>query len=220
MTVQHTPQFSIHSVEAGEAMIQNITAQMQALRAVKKKNHQRHTDWRALMEEEHYAPVAPTQTMDMSSMSLLMMLLQCLFGLPVFGGMGEMLKGVIEVAALNMADENNPNMARIKQINKTLSDTQYHKAMRGNQNQMQQMEMIKQITTLLMMQMQNGHQDDEDESAGGSTGQSHGLAADVLRHPTMARFKQNRQSVSCIRTLFQRQVEQVAPSYSAPRYAM
>jgi hypothetical protein len=200
---QNSP-FTIHSLEAGEAMMKEISAQMNALRATKKTNIKRHTDWRKLTEEP--APMHRPEN-DMMGLSILSMLLQCLFGLPVFAGLGETAKGLLQFGIMGAVDEENPTLSHVKRLNKTLNDTQFNKAMNKNADQIQQMEMVKAITALLIAHM-GGHTEEESTSGGSS---DDGLIPDVLRHPTVARFKQNRHSMSCVRTLFQRQAEAVAP---------
>ena len=44
------------------------------------------------------------------------------------------------------------------------------------------------------------------------------VVPDVLRHPRVARFKQNRHSIDCIREAFSRQVETMMPRFDKPRY--
>lgn len=81
----------------------------------------------------------------------------------------------------------------------------------AEQSQVQQLEMLKYMAMMLMMQIM------QQERALQTPKSDHGMATDVLRHPKMARFKQNRQSVSCIRTLFQREMRHVAPRMNAPK---
>jgi hypothetical protein len=63
--------------------------------------------------------------------------------------------------------------------------------------QMKQMMMA--ILALMLSQQRNARRDAE-------------IVPDVLRDPKLARFKQNRQSLSCIKTLFARQADLVAPN--------
>lgn len=79
--------------------------------------------------------------------------------------------------------------------------------------QAQQLETLQQITILLLQLLQQ-------QQKATSTKAEATLASDVLRHPQLARFKQNRHSLDCIRTEFAKTADVVAPKFCGSRYTL
>ena len=88
--------------------------------------------------------------------------------------------------------------------------------MQVDKTQTDKMKTLKQMALMILAAMQ------EDAAEGTSEGRSGGsddVVPDVLRDPKVARFKQNRHSMNCVRTMFQRQAGQVTSIYPVPRVA-
>lgn len=179
---------------------------------------------------------------DTSGADILSCLLGSLFmdfflGMPLFqglgGGMGmgmgagfsEATQGLAHIGVMNAVDSQNtaPHLRGMPKASRSTSfddilitaqQTEHLQAVANQTNKMRQMVMLRQMMAMLLTQMVNAQDQEEGKSGGGSDG----LVPDVLRDPKLARFKQNRQSISCIRTLFQRQSDMIAPRHSAPQY--
>lgn len=170
----------------------------------------RHQAWRAKSQPDN----------DMSEM------FGALLGDTMFAGalsspLMDLVEGLIDVMHANQ--ENTPRAARQREekaaqhyeVDAEMEEayttlvTQILRAHKEQQEQLQKTQRMLVLTMAAMLKEEHAKKQDHD------------IAADVLRKPAVARFKQNRHSMDCIRTAFANQAESIAaPRFNAPRYRM
>lgn len=229
MTIQSTPLYSMN-VKAGTQLLEEITKAVQSVKSdavkapVKKHPHARP------QAERKDNPFDLGGSGDMLGFMMGSMFLDMLFGMPMLSMLGEGSHGLAQVGMMNMLEDDRmrreknkahkeimpmPRAASFDEVVMAAERSECLQAVAAQKNKMRQLVMLRQLMAMLMEQM-NTAQDESDEGKGDGTD---GLVVDVLREPKMARFKQNRQSMACIRTLFARQSTIVVPKMNAPRYA-
>lgn len=226
MSASITPLHSAN-IDAGDALMKQIAAQLQAMQQAntmpQATTQANSKDWLSFVEE----PKTVSDSNDFVASTLVTVLLDSLFGFGLFSSMGQAAQGVAQMTAMEHATRGNqPNgqLQRTAMLNDELNKRAFAMNTSGQKKQTQQMKMLQQMMAMLLMNMLSNQSEDEgsDEGEGmvRAKKKQNDVVNDVLRHPTMARFKQNRQSIACIRTMFQRQADIVAPKFAAPRYAM
>lgn len=230
MTGQTTELFAAN-LRDSESLMQDLAkslAKLEAAQKITQRAAKAHSQWR---------PSAPSQsdpgTQAMMNSLLTTFLLDGLFGMPMvssmfqnpmLAGMAEPMHALAQVGMMmGMEDEDeiepgfyvpSPKAQKAAHFDDVVFAAEkkaYMKAVTAQKNQKRQMVMMKRMVMMLMLQIMQ--QQNEDEEGGGGEA----LVPDALREPKLARFKQNRQSVSCIRTLFMRQADIVSvPRVRAP----
>jgi hypothetical protein len=209
MTAQIIPFATMQKMDP--ALLQEMLKEMAVLQNEQRRQQQqqKQNSWRNIAKPQESA-MDPLLGMLLSSM-----LFGGLFG--GFGDMGQNLGALGQLGMLNAAegssdatpmDQTTDRMAQMSLMNTVMS---------GNKSGggMDMMSVVLMIMILKAL-TQNGEAQGE---TGGNGGEM--LAPDILRHPKMARFKQNRQSISCSKTLFKRQMNDVfAPRHGTPKLAM
>lgn len=221
MSATVTPLYNMNVV-AGEALMNQIALQLKVMQDAKTTTQKRYSDWRSIAYEP--APSAQ-QSNELIATSLVTVLLDGLFGMGLFSGLGDAAHGMAQMTAMEHASRGNSQLQRSAQLNEALNKRLFQTSQGAQNGQTQQMKLLQQMMAMLLMSMLTQQGGDETGSAGGSKGQQANaknadVVPDVLRHPAVARFKQNRQSIACIRTMFQRQADVVTPKFQALKYAM
>ena len=220
MSAQTTPLYTM-SIPSSEALLKEVTEQLAAVQKAQQQNKRRYQNWKSVANNPQ------GHDSMMSGNMLFSFLLEGLFGLPFFSGFSEIGQGMAHMGAMQLSDQ--PDTRKVADpYDLDMTDRAYGKASKHNAAQQKQLEMWQQMTMMLILMMMQQLQQQQGESgSGGAVGpdrfgmpkrKGEDLVPDALRDPKMARFKQNRATISCIRTMFQRQADAVVPRYSAPKY--
>ncbi len=201
----------------GESLLQELNRSILKTASGRKTTQSRYGNWRASTTGNASSGETPGgMVFETLMMSLLM---QTLFGLPMFQGFGFSNDTVQGLAALgsglhhSAASDGPREMFDGPSISQSLMNSQrtrFQNASRAQDARVDQLQDMKKhillILTWLMLQEEKG-----------DSGEGEAIAPDILRHPKLARFKQNRHSMECIRTLFKNQAAVVTPVFGAPR---
>lgn len=206
MSGQTTPLYTM-SIASSESLLQELVQSLATVRTTQQKNTRKYQNWRAVANN----PATQNDQM-MGGNMLFNFLLEGLFGMPLFAGLSDMTQGMAHMGAMSLTDREQERRV-VDPYSMDLADAAYENARARNKAQEKQLQMWQHMAMLMLMAMLQ-----QQAQQGEKSGDADGLVPDILRHPTMARFKQNRASVACIRTMFQRQADAVTPSYQAPKY--
>lgn len=213
MTNTTIPLYSM-TMKAGESLVGDLERALAEIQASQIKTKTRFQDWKTVAK----APRDPqsTQLIDAGMMGFF---LDFLFGMPMFSGVSDAAQGMMQVGLMAHQDMGRANAKPSSISFEDLLSSQrrvMNGALSDQKSQAAQMKKMRQMAMLMLWMMMN--QDDSDGSQGESEGHEM-IATDVLRHPKLARFKQNRHSLSCIREMFQNQAVSVAPRFDTLRCA-
>lgn len=221
MTVQTSPLYSMN-IQAGNQLLKEINKAVQSAQGQMKKNAKHPFAMPAAQAAPAKPATADNGGGDIFGALLGSIFLDMFFGMPMMQGLGDASRGLAQIGLMNAIEDEQPEQrmrkpapraASFDEILMTAEQTEHLQAVASQTNKMRQMVMLRQMMAMLMAQIMNAQEEGEGKSGSGEGG----LVADVLREPKLARFKQNRQSISCIRTLFQRQSAMVsAPKFSVP----
>jgi hypothetical protein len=217
MTHDPTPFFSM-SMKAGESLMQDLTRAVAASQAAQVKTKTRFQNWKAVVKQPQDA-----QATALVEAGMMGFFLDFLFGMPIFSGVSDAAKGLLDIGLMGHSDMGRDNMSAMPDmaaLNALISSQSHRRdgALSSQRNQTAQMKKMRQmVMMMLLMMMQDAENGGSGDSEGVSLSQAPEFAQDVLRHPKLARFKQNRHSLACIRTMFQNQADTVAPRFNAPR---
>jgi len=208
------PMFSM-SMKAGESLMQDLERAILSSQNAQVKTKQRFQNWKAVVKQP-----ADTQSVALVEAGLMGFFLDFLFGMPMFSGMSDAAKGLLDVGLMahsDMGRDKQSTMPDMSALNELISMQSHRRdaAISGHKSQAAQMKKMRQMVMLMVLMMMQ----DSEEGSGETGGRAPEYAQDVLRHPKLARFKQNRHSLACIRTMFQNQADSVAPRFTgrAPR---
>lgn len=209
-----------------------IALQLKDMQVNKVQTKQRYSDWRSIVAEE---PAKPSYAHgnDMMATSLVTVLLDCLFGGGFFssmGGLGDVLHGAAQMGGMEATTRptHKPvqNLERQAEMNEQLNKMAYQRAMSGANGQNAQMQLMQQMIAMLLMNMLSNQQGSGEGKTGGSKGQSVAAKSDVVpgafcngTSVVLSQLKQNRQSICCIRTMFQRSADIITPKFETLKYA-
>jgi hypothetical protein len=198
-------------------LLADMNAAMATLKGRRKETAARRRDWQALKKENTPAVVGLPSGVMFENM-LMGLLVEGLLGLPVFSGLDladETVRGLgfLGTALHHDAAEKDGHPIRddapVLESFLSMAVLDGQKARLDNTDAAHKMQMaeLAQLKKMMLMLMaavaaQNRARD-ADRNAD--------LVPDVLRHPKIARFKQNRHSMTCIKTMFQRQSNMMAP---------
>lgn len=227
MTMQLTTTFQMDATANAIHIDLEKTLQgaLKNLQKTKDRTDARYAQWRDIAAQPAPMPVAPSpaESAPMAGMLLAALLDNLFGGLPLFqlfgGMMGDGISGAAGLGMMATADDtttSKESLHRSAGLNSALKHSQVKKYRNASASQQAQMQLLQEMAALLLMNMaaqQRGETTTDGEG-------DEGLVPDVLRHPKMARFKQNRHSMSCIRTLFSHETDITVPRFTAPRYAM
>ena len=213
MTMQFHSTYQME-LNAGNALMAELGKRLQNLEKTKALTDKRYTQWSSVA-----AKPAPSSANE-GAAPILGMIFSSFFetlfgGMPImqaFDGMvGDSMQGLGTLGVMGAEDGAHASLQRTGQINHSLKSARIKQHGAASKRQADQMEMLRMMMHMMMNMMaeQNGDASGEGEES---------LVPDALRDPKMARFKQNRHSISCVRTLFQREAEITAPRFEAPRY--
>lgn len=217
MTDQMTPLYSM-SMKTGESLIRDLERQLSAVAVTQAKTKAKFQNWKAVVKQPQ-----DNEASGLVEAGMMGFFLDFLFGMPIFSGVSEAAKGMLDIGLMAHSatgKENSNTMPDMAMLN-ALIGGQGRKRDQALSGQTMQAANMKKMRTVVMMMVMMMMQDAENTESGGSgegsmlTGDM--MAADVLRHPKLARFKQNRHSLACIREMFQVQAEAVIPKFNAPR---
>ena len=203
---------------SGESLMAELMHSIQATQRVKSGTSAKYTNWRAKASSTNPAVETPSglifETLFMSFM------FHSLFGLPMFSGFHLGQDAATGLGALgsalhhDMAPSDAKTMERF--VNQALLSEQkkrFDDISSAQNAQLSEFGDMKKMLMLLMAWMvsqQNGGKSD--------SGESEHVAPDILRHPKLARFKQNRHSMDCIRSQFKSQAATVTPLFGSPSF--
>lgn len=227
MTVQTNPMYSMN-IQSGAQLLKEINKAIQTAQdsQVKKPKHPYAVPTKQSNEMTGFQTSADNGGGEMMSCLLGTMFLDMLFGMPVFQGLGDASRGLAQIGLMSAQEDEHEKpvlrsvpkqpqrVASFDEILMAAQQTEHLKAVASQTNKMRQMAMMRQMLAMLLTQMLT----QQDQTEGKSGSGEGGLVPDVLRDPKLARFKQNRQSISCIRTLFARQASMTAPKFQAPKF--
>ena len=204
--------FNASTVNTGESLLHELTRSLRTTQATQAQTKARYGQWRAM------ANPAPTETatgMIFETM-LMSLLMQTLFGMPMLSGFGVSDDAIHGLGALGsgmhheQSDRQSHSIEKAALINQALVDAQRARMTQLSHTQSaktQQLTAMKRAIATLLISLMNAEEDT------GSSEGDEGLVPDVLRHPKLARFKQNRHSISCVRTMFKNQANAVVPQF-------
>lgn len=208
------------NIDAGDALMKQIADQLQAMEQIKKATQK---DWQSLVQSTAAPQASGNGSNDFMATTLVTVLLDSLFGFGMFSGMGDAAHGMAQMTAMEHTTRGNGQMQRTAQLNEELNKRAFALSTGSQKKQTQQIKMLQQMMAMLLMNMLSSQSGEDEGSEEGemfkAKAKNDDMVHDVMRHPAMARFKQNRQSIACIRTMFQRQADIVTPKMNAPRYA-
>ena len=212
MTQQLTPLYSM-SMKAGESLMQDLSRAIQQTQNSQLKTKERFQNWKAVVKQP-----ADAQGGSLVEAGMMGFFLDFLFGMPMFSGVSDAAKGLLDIGLMAHSDtakDNKSQMPDLGALNALISGQAHRRdaAISGQKMQSAQMKKMRQMVMLMVLMMMQ----DSEETSGETGGRAPEYAQDVLRHPKLARFKQNRHSLSCIREMFQHQAGTVAPRFNAPR---
>lgn len=203
------------------ALLADMNAAMTALQGRRRDNAQRRREWQALKRDNAPSSLGGSMSGVMFENMLMGLLVESLFGMPVFSGLDLSDETVRSLGFLGTAmhhdmtekkgaddKQNDPDRDPILDEFISMAALDGQKARLDNADarhaaQMAELQQLKRLIMVLMAAMAAQNRDKARK-------RDADLVPDVLRDPKMARFKQNRHSMACIKTLFKRQVAQVA----------
>lgn len=233
MTVQTSPLYSMN-IQTGNQLLKEINKAIQTAQAGASKNAKHPFAMPKAPKQNEMVAEAPATNNgggDIFSCLIGSLFLDMFFGgMPIMSGMGEATRGLAQIGLMNGVEAahetQQPRKMRMNpapqravsfdDVLMTAQQTEHLQAVASQTNKMRQMVMLRQMLAMLVAQMMNNMQEEGEGKSGGDGG----LVPDVLRDPKLARFKQNRQSISCIRTLFQRQTASLKPAFSGAQYKL
>lgn len=200
--------FQKNLLRDGQNVLRDLDRDLKKSQAARRTTQKRRSEWR-----KQNAPQGDNLGISgvMFENMLMGLLCQSLFGLPMLSGLGfadETIQalGVLGTALHHDATEKNdaPEMDEAETVSALLlaaERAQFDNAEDAQSRQAAELAHLKKMVTVLMaaMVLQQRRAPREE------------MVSDVLREPNIARFKQNRQNLSCVKTLFARQAQMVAP---------
>lgn len=198
-----------------------IAAQLEAMQQEKAATQKQYRDWRSIARAPASAP-RQNGGSDVVATALVGVLLDGLFGMGLFSGLGEAAQGLAHMTAMEhstrrTAPKQPAALQPHRRLNNQMNDRKdFTAALSAQKSQTQQMKHLQQMLAMLLMNMLS-HQTGEDE---GSSEGGHEIAADPLRQQTMGFFIKNRKDMICISKMFGREMKgMVTPKFETLRYA-
>jgi hypothetical protein len=200
---------------SGEALIAELNRSILGMQKAKTGTSTKYTNWRA---RANAGPAGETPSGLVFETLFMSLMFHSLFGMPMFSGLGLGQEAATGLGALGSAlhhDMAPHDMNTAEHVVNTALLAEQKKrfeAISSAQNaQLSEFGDMKKMLMLLMAWMMA-----QQQSGKSGSGDSEQVAPDVLRHPKLARFKQNRHSMDCIRSLFKDQAATVTPLFKAP----
>ncbi len=200
--------FQKNLVSDGRNVLRDLDRELKKSRTARRTTVKSRSEWR-----KKNAP--SSDGMGISGVAfenmLMGLLCQSLFGLPMMAGLGltddtVQALGFLGTALHHDATEKKENSSAdvVEMVSTALLASEgaaFDAAETAQARQEAELAQLRKMVMLLMAAMvaQQRRAPRED------------VAADVLREPNIARFKQNRQKIACIQTLFARQADMVMP---------
>ena len=226
MTLTTTPTYSLN-FDASQVLFQDISkAQATIARMTKRTKAKVKTPKRRakpVAKAKKTTPADPAAG-TLTTCLLGSILLDTLFGLPLFSGLSEATQGLAHVGLLGAQESYKeayqepaakkapksraaPVASTFRDMTLAAKQEELLEMLLAQMGQAEQLALLKQMTKTLM-----AHIAMQRRSAPGLTPVQE-LVPDAYREPKMGQFKQNLHSVSCIRTLFARESRITAPKY-------
>lgn len=208
------------TVQMGEDLVAQILDALRDSQQITRTTKHRHQQWRATAKPQAFVRDNQNAGADMFGALFAEMVLGGVFGLPMFGqlnaGLTEAMHGAALTGTVGRGAEENATFDGIQEF---VADNGMEEMYASICEQVlaaqraQQSELSRNKKMLLMAMMTMLLQEER--------APREEIVPDILRKPAVARFKQNRHSIDCIRSAFARQADSVvAPHFTAPKYRM
>jgi hypothetical protein len=193
---------------SGESLVREINRSILSIQNTTKSTQSRYKTWTMQAKAPQRSGSGETPMATMFEMTLMSCLVHALFGLPMMQGLGladqtvDALGYVAGGAHHSLADGRfAPRTVRGPGAHMmALEQHRVQNALSSQKDKVGELLSMKEMIMALLILMLAG----ETKGDSGKGGEDM-LAPDVLRHPKLARFKQNRHSLDCIRSMFQEQ---------------